>query len=351
MPANEVRIAIVGAGANTRLRHIPGFRRIEGVEIVGVVNRSPESTRRAAEEFSIPKTYQDWQELVADPDVDAVCIGTWPYRHCPITLAALEAGKHVLTEARMAMNAAEARQMLRASLERPGLVAQIVPSPFGFKVDRVVKEMVAQEFLGELRELVVLGADDSLADPNAPLHWRQNAELSGLNMLTLGIMHETAMRWAPKPARVLAQTGAFIPQRNDPASGQPVPVGTPDSVQVLTQLENGGRGIYHFSGVTHHGPGRQIHLYGSEGTLRYQMTPSEVLLGGRAGQAQLSEIAIPPDKEYSWRVEEEFVGAIRGEELVQFTDFATGVAYMEFTEAVSRSASTGQAVDLPLADR
>ena len=61
-----IRIGIVGAGGNTRKRHVPGFRAIEGVEIVGVVNRSPESTASAAEEFGIPKTYPSWQALI-DP--------------------------------------------------------------------------------------------------------------------------------------------------------------------------------------------------------------------------------------------------------------------------------------------
>jgi predicted dehydrogenase len=348
--AANVRVGIVGAGNNTRLRHIPGFRRIEGVEITGVVNRSPESTRRAADEFSIPKIYDDWQQLVADPEIDAVCIGTWPYLHCPITLACLEAGKHVLTEARMARNADEAQRMHEASLGHPELVAQIVPSPFGFKVDRVVKELLADGYLGELRELVVLGADNSLADPDAALHWRQNAELSGLNMLTLGIMHETALRWSPAPVRVMAQTHAFIARRTDATTGQPAPVGTPDSVQVITELENGARGLYHFSGVAHHGPGRQIHLYGTQATLKYVMQPQECLLGGRKDDTQLREITIPPEKEYSWRVEEEFIGAIRGQEKVQCTDFATGVRYMQFTEAVARSAQSGKAVALPLAD-
>ena len=48
--------------------------------------------------------------------VDAVCIGTWPYMHCPISLEALSAGKHVLTEARMCMNLAEAVQMQAAAV-------------------------------------------------------------------------------------------------------------------------------------------------------------------------------------------------------------------------------------------
>src|SRR5213078_3451624 len=128
-----LRIGLIGAGGNTRLRHIPGLRSLAGVEIVAVCNRRPESTAAAAREFGIPRTAAHWEELIVDPQIDAVVIGTWPYLHCPITLAALAAGKHVLTEARLSMNAAEAHRMLEASRGHPQLVAQVVPSPFGLK--------------------------------------------------------------------------------------------------------------------------------------------------------------------------------------------------------------------------
>src|SRR5438477_559713 len=101
-----LKVGIIGAGANTKSRHIPGLRAVPDVEIVAVCNRRPESTREAAREFGIPRTFDNWQDLVGDPAIDAVVIGTWPYLHEPITLAALAAGKHVLTEARMARNAA-----------------------------------------------------------------------------------------------------------------------------------------------------------------------------------------------------------------------------------------------------
>ena len=196
---STLRIGLIGAGANTRLRHIPGLRALPDVEIIAVCNRRPASTQAVAQEFGIPRTRETWQEVVADPDVDAIVIGTWPYLHCPITLAALEAGKHVLTEARMALNAAEAHRMLAAARRRPELVTQIVPSPFGLKGDRVMKELIALGYLGELREVQVHGLGAALADPAAPLSWRQDAGLSGFNMLTLGIVHETLMRWVPPP--------------------------------------------------------------------------------------------------------------------------------------------------------
>lgn len=346
--SDRIRVGIVGLGGNTRLRHVPGLLACRDVEITAVCNRRPESTAAVAREFDIPRTFEHWQDLVQSPDVDAVVIGTWPYLHCPITLAALEAGKHVLTEARMAMNAEEAHEMLEASQDHRELVTQIVPSPFGLKAHRVVQRLLAEGFVGDLREVVVLGAHDGLADSHLPLHWRQVSQLSGVNMLTLGILHETLIRWVPDPVRVVAQATAFTAERTDAASGMLRAVGTPDSVQVLTEIEGGARGLYHFSGVTRFGPGSQIHLYGSDGTLRYELLPQERLLGARRGDADLREIAISPEEALGWRVEAEFIAAIRGEGSVEFTTFETGVRYMEFTEAVARSATSGQPVSLPL---
>src|SRR6266481_8314650 len=142
MSTHSLRIGLIGAGANTRSRHIPGLKAIENVEIVAVCNRRPGSTAAVAREFGIAKTFERWQDLVADPAIDAVVIGTWPYLHCPITLAALEAGKHVLTEARLSLNAAEAHRMLAAARRYPRLVTQVVPSPYGLKGQRIMQELI-----------------------------------------------------------------------------------------------------------------------------------------------------------------------------------------------------------------
>ena len=99
MSQGSLRIGIVGAGQITRTRHLPGFRTIPGVGIVGVCNSRREIAVRVAREFDIPKVYGNWEELIHDREIDAVVIGAWPYLHCPVTLAALDSGKHVLTQA------------------------------------------------------------------------------------------------------------------------------------------------------------------------------------------------------------------------------------------------------------
>jgi predicted dehydrogenase len=354
MGEQRLRIGLIGAGSNTRFRHIPGLRAMDGVEIVAVCNRRAESTRAVAQEYGVPRTYGHWQELVEDPAIDAIVIGTWPYLHCPITLAALEAGKHVLTEARLSLNAAEAHRMLDTSRRHPKLVTQVVPSPFGLKGHDVMAELVQSGYLGELREVHVFSLNAALADPAAPLSWRQDVALSGFNMLTLGIIHETLLRWVPPPVRVQAQVHAFLPTRIDPESGVRRPVGTPDSVQVLAVLAGGARAVYHFSGATPFGQSAGIHLYGTEGVLLYELATDRIRgthqqPGRSAVRAdELEEIPIPEAKARTWQVESEFIDAIRTGSPVRFTDFATGVAYMEFTEAVARSARLGEAVELPL---
>lgn len=349
MPAGAaLRVGIVGLGANTRLRHVPGLRASLDVEIVAVSNRRPESTAAAAREFGIPRTFERWQDLVADPAIDAVVVGTWPNLHCAVTLAALAHGKHVLCEARMARTAAEARAMVAASQQHPELVCQIVPSPLGLGIGNVVREMIDGGYLGELREAIVIAAGEQYADPQQPLHWRQVAELSGVNVLTLGIVHETLIRWVADPVRVLAQAETFTVERIDGVAGALRPVEIPDSVQVFTRLAGGGQGLYHISGVARHGPGTQIHLYGSGGTIKAELAPRERLLAARAGDAQLQEIQVAAEKLGRWQVEAEFVGAIRDQNEIELTDFPTGLKYMEFTEAVAKSARSGLPVRLPL---
>jgi predicted dehydrogenase len=292
--------------------------------------------------------------MLDDPDIDAVVIGTWPYLHCPITLAALGAGKHVLTEARMSLDAREAHEMLAAARRHPQLVTQIVPSPLGLKGHQVMTELVGGGFLGQLREVRVGALSSWLADAAAPLSWRQDEALSGVNMLALGIVHETLLRWVPPPIRVLAQAHAFVPSRIDPASGARRPVGTPDSVQAVAVLEGGARAVYQLSGVIRFGEETAVTLHGSDGVLHYDLSADRIFgtsrsRGGAPGPLRdLPEIPVPPERALAWRVEAEFIEAIREGKPVRFTDFATGVSYMEFTEAVARSARLGVAVELPL---
>ena len=339
-----IRLGLIGAGANTRLRHIPGFREQRGVEIVAVANRSRESGQRIASEYEIPKVYDNWLELIEDDNIDAICVGTWPYMHRNMVLAALEADKHVLTEARMATTAQEAHDMLDASRQFPHLVTQIVPSPFTFKIDNLLQEKIAEGYLGDLLS-VSLQSLTGFADIDGPMHWRNDRDLSGYNILNMGIWYEAMIRWAGRATRVMAMTKINVSQRLD-EQGDPVFITIPDQVDVLADLSNGAQASLRFSAVSGLSPGNDLWLYGNEGTIRVDSALN--VYGGRRGDSQLSEIPNPENRQAVWRVEEEFCNAIRGQEKVTRTPFDIGVHYMEFTEAVTRSAQLGEAVSLPL---
>jgi len=341
-----IRIGIVGAGNNTRTRHIPGLQAIPGVELVSVCNRSRESSQRVADAFNIPKVYDDWRALVTADDTDAIVIGTWPYMHRDMACAVLEAGKHVMCEARMAMNAAEARAMLAVSQAHPNQIAQIVPSPFTFRVDRTIQDLLAAGYLGELYAMNIRGGAGNFADPQAPLHWRQQQSLSGYNIQNMGIWYEAALRWVGPVERVVARGRIFTAQRLNSETGAIDTVDVPDHVDIIADLPNGAQATYNFSAVCGLAPGAGAWLFGSEGTLHVDQD-NRKLFGGRRGDTALQEIPIAPDKEGKWRVEEEFIAAIRGEEPIRLTPFIDGVKYMEFTEAVHRSLTSGEIVSLP----
>jgi predicted dehydrogenase len=343
MSDSTIRVGVVGAGANTTSKHIPNLQAIEGVEIVSVANRSRESSERVAKQFNIPTVYDSWAELIAAPDTNAIVIGTWPYMHKTLVLAALDAGKHVMCEARMAMNASEAREMLEVKRANPDLVAQIVPSPFTLRVDKTIRRLIAEGYLGDILAIEVR-AGGTFLDPDAPLHWRNNFDLSGYNIMTMGIWYEAALRWVGHAHRVAAFGKTFVKMRKD-ENGILRSVRIPEHIDVLADMDCGAQLHLQVSSVAGLAGPPEAWLFGSQGTLRFTQNR---LFGGRKGDSALSEIEIRPEDEGAWRVEEEFVNAIRGKEEITHTSFEDGVKYMEFTEAVTRSMLEGAAITLPL---
>ena len=166
-------------------------------------------------------------------------------------------------------------------------------------------------------------------------------------MLALGILNETVSRWVAPVQRVLAYASKHIGRRIDPETGKPAKVGTPDSVQVLTVQEDDSVGVYRLSGAVLHDKSMGVALYGSQGTLIYDLLRDEIR-GGRRKEAELERLPIPDSMRGTWQVEADFIASIRRERPVTHTTFGTGVRYMQFTEAVARSSRHQQPVSLPL---
>ena len=353
---DTLRIGLIGAGGNMRRRHIPGFRALDDLEIVAVANRSRESGERVAKEFAIPRVAASVDDLLADPAIDAVCIGTWPDKHREYTIAALDAGKHVLCEARMAMDAPQAEQMRAAAAEHSRLVAQLVPSPLDLRLGPTIRRMITDGELGDVLEVHVRVLDGDALDRRKPVHWRHRQDLAGHNTLSLGIYNETIQRWLGDTERVVAHARVFVDRRRDPASGNELPLEIPDSLTVAADLICGTRAAYQLSAVTH-GYGEsadetptvgEISVYGSAATLHWRSV--EAAEWAPHGGA-LRPLHPDPGTDRGWRVEADFVDSIRHGTPVQLTNFADGVRYMRFTDAVWQSWNEGRPVEIqPLSE-
>ena len=340
---SPLRIGFIGAGANTRDRHIPGFQAIEGVELAAVVNRSRASSQLVASRFGIPRVCEKVEDLLGDREIDAVCIGTWPYRHKEYSIAALEAGKHVLCEARMAMDTEQAEAMLAAAERNANLVAQLVPAPFDLRSGATVRRLIDEGAIGDVREVSVAALNGGGLDPKTPIHWRQQQKYSGRNIQSLGIWAEVIQRWLGDAKTVLAHGSIFVAERPNPEGGMTA-VDVPDSVTVTGTLANGARYTYRVSSVAAAGPAENgITVFGTKGTIRWLPNDTATLT---PHGSEARPIEPDPGTDLGWRVEHDFVDSIQNGTPVRFTSFPDGLRYMRFIDAAWRSVVEGCVVEV-----
>ena len=114
---DKVRVGIIGSGGIAQGAHLPGYQACAEVEIVAVADVSEKTARAAAEKFNVPEVFTDYKKMLLMKELDAVSVCTPNYMHKDATVAALKAGKHVLVEKPMAMNAKECDAMLKAARE------------------------------------------------------------------------------------------------------------------------------------------------------------------------------------------------------------------------------------------
>jgi predicted dehydrogenase len=283
---------------------------------------------------------RNWADLLALPDLDIIWIGTPPYMHSAVTISALEAGKHVFCQARMSMDLAEAEEMLAASKRYPELVTMLCPPPYGLRGDLLIKKLLAEGFVGRPHHVRLQSLNANFLNPDAPAHWRQKIEISGLNVLTLGIYVEVVQRWLGNITGVFARGKILQPLR------QAYEVIIPDLLTVLCQFENGAEGVLELSGVDALSRGDRLEIYGDQGTLIYDFT-NDTIEGGKVGAEKLQVMDVPRELESSWRVEADFLNAVKSKGGVRpHPDFEEGVRYMRVVQAVADSRAKNSWVDV-----
>lgn len=345
--AETVRIGVIGAGGWSIARILPNFQKVAGAELVSVANRRRETAQKVADKFNIPTVANDFHEVLADPNVDAVFIGTPPYSHLEMTVAALNAGKHVLCQTRISNTADEARQMAAAAQAAAGRgikTALVPPGPF-FAGRAYIAHLIQQGYVGRLTQVMGFNMNDSFADPTIPLSsGRTDPAIYGpFNALQLGLNYDVMVPWTGPAKRVLAQQTAFTPQRPETPDGPMAPMPYPEEVTAIAETESGAVMTNVINWAARFASSR-MEVYGDAGTLIFH-AKGDKLFGAQKGDADLKELPIPAEFS-AWTVEEEFVKLVRGEVAAPSFTFADGVRNMQYLEAVHASATQGAWVTL-----
>lgn len=324
-----------------RRRHLPALQKHSEVEIVAISNSTYESSQKFCDENAPHATpMSDWADLLAIPEIDAVWIGTPPYMHSAVTVSALEAGKHVFCQARMSMDLAEAEEMLATSKRFPELVTMLCPPPFGLRGDLLVKKLLAEDYLGQPVHVRLHSFTDAYLNAEAAPHWRQRIEISGLNVLALGIYVEVLQRWLGDITGVYARGKTVHPIR------QGYEVAVPDLLTVLCTFASGAEGVLEFGGVNALASGDRLEVYGEAGTMTYDFG-TDVIRAGKTGDRALHEVELSPELEREWTVEDDFLAAVKSKGKNRpHPNFEDGVRYMRVVQAVADSRESNEWVPI-----
>jgi predicted dehydrogenase len=275
MKSDKVGIGLIGTGF-ARTAQAPAFRACEGAQMVAVCSGNFENAQKTAAEFKIKYACQDYRELLALEEVEAVVISTPPSLHHEMALAAFAAGKHVLCEKPMAMNADEARAMLAAAQQHPHQLA-IIDHELRFNPTwRRLKELLEEGFIGDIHHVNFTLAAGFRHSTLRPWNWWSQLSAGGGLLGALGSHAIDALRWLLGDVTAVTSTVAtLVGERKDPKTGEMRKNETDDYCSFLLRIKpafaNGNEAPIHgqvlLSGLYASGGKNNLTIVGSNGTI------------------------------------------------------------------------------------
>lgn len=145
----KVRVGIIGSGGIAQGAHLPGYKNVPEAELVACCDAREETARTAATKFEIPRVYTDYKKMLREEDLDLVSVCTPNAYHMAPTIAALQAGCHVLCEKPIAMNGAEGARMIAAAKKAKKRLMVGLNSRFGGGA-QVLKRYIQRGELGKI---------------------------------------------------------------------------------------------------------------------------------------------------------------------------------------------------------
>jgi predicted dehydrogenase len=356
-----LRVAVIGTGFGARVQ-LPGFLGHADTNVVALCGRSEEKTRSIAANYGVRAVYTDYEQMLVDVEPDLVSIVTPPNLHAPMTLAAMQAGAHVMCEKPLAMDADEAEQMLEEAILTGR--THVVDHEFRYLPARYYQRvLVDQGFVGEPVLLEATFMSTMRWDPQRAWNWWFDAESGGGLLGAIGSHFIDAMRWlSGREVRAVTATLHITPQY----STRPLPddsgdrkVSADDGAVLSLEFEGGLRGVINLSAVAG-GETQRLAVHGTEGAL---VVEDDLRLVGRRRGAPLEMITIPSEYEPAvWVPDQNLllgpfsklvgltVDKIRGESVVEPPTFADGLAVQRVIDAARRSSREDRRVEIPPLD-
>ena len=269
------RFGVVGTRFWSEGFHLPGLAARDDVELVALCGRDTAHAQEVADKFAISRVYADWQEMITRERLDGIAITAPNKLHYPITRAAIDAGLHIICEKPLALNAAEAREMLdRANArQRKHLVMfdyRAMPAA------RRTKELIGAGFVGRVFHVIAMYQHSSYVDPTRAFAWRMSQAESGTG--TLGDLGshiiDLTRWWIGDVARVSGHLTTFTKQRPHPATKEMVEIDADDAASFVAEMQNDAQATFHATKMAiGRGNAIRIQLYGSEGALVFDADP------------------------------------------------------------------------------
>ncbi len=169
---------LVGCGDISKKRVAPALRDLANVRFVGVSRKQPDLAADFAAEFDAEKSYPDWTEMLADPAIEAVYVATPVHLHEPITVAAAEAGRHVLCEKPMALTLGECDRMIEAAADA-GVHLGIAYYRRFYPVLKRIEEILESRLIGDPVQVRMDAFEFYDPPPSDPRHWFLEKKYAG----------------------------------------------------------------------------------------------------------------------------------------------------------------------------
>ena len=264
----NVRLGVIGAGGFAEVCHVPGLGAHPQAKVVALCGRRAENVKAMALRLGVPGVHTDYRELLARDDIDGISIATPNVSHAEIAVAALKAGKHVMCEKPLAMNAVEAMTMLEAASDS-GLIHMVCFTFRYLHCLRKLREMLRQGAIGTPHYVRIRGESMGGISPNRRATWRDVMALSGGGMLQdMGSHYVDAVNWIVAPIMEVCGTLLNVPRTLPHAiAGEPTVVDADDLNAAFFRTTTHILGDYMLSRVTPSHGEWGFEVAGDEGAL------------------------------------------------------------------------------------